>query len=194
MSATETTSRKGMRGGSKPKYGEGITRQWVDAYKGGETIREIAERFGVGDFTVLRALDTGGVSRRRQGLRKATISVPTDPAVIGYVAGLLDGEGNLQFRQDRGAKTLAWKLAIYSTTPELIEWLSATIGGKARWAKRPGKPLGTWALYRARDVEILLRVLLPYLIVKRDTAETFLAMFDEAHTTISAVPNDSSPQ
>jgi hypothetical protein len=65
-----------------------------------------------------------------------------------------------------------------------MEWLATTVGGTVRWDRkrttRDGSlPCGIWELYRARDVALVLSAVLPYLIIKRDAAQTAIALFAE---------------
>lgn len=172
------------KGGSDKVYDEGWTAAFVAAYQAGEAIMSIAERMGVGHGTVWRALHSANIPPRPHGLRTRTVTVPTDPFILGYFAGLLDGEGNLQMKPKHDGKSVGCKLAIYNTNADVMAWLEGNIGGKARWdhkrVEREGwLPIGIWEIYRARDVAILLHAVLPLLIVKRQTAETMLALFDE---------------
>jgi hypothetical protein len=113
------------------------------------------------------------------GLRSRTITIPTDPIIIGYFCGLLDGEGHLQIA--KGSRSVGCKMSIYSTTPEIMQWLTKHFGGKVIYDKarvrRGWKPIGAWSLYRAQDVAALLNVILPYLIIKKPKAERALALF-----------------
>jgi hypothetical protein len=108
--------------------------------------------------------------------------MPNDPYVIGYIAGIFDGEGNLQLRY-RG--NMQAKVCIYNTNKHVIEWLSDQVPGSKirRDTKRVERegwlPCGIFSLYRARDVKIFLEAILPYLIVKKDAAITALAFFKE---------------
>ena len=173
------------KGGKKKIYDEGWTQAFVEAYKKGETIHSISKRMGVGQYTVLRALQADNIERRPHGLRALTVTIPSDQAKIAYFAGLLDGEGNLQLARER-MKHLRTKLAIYNTNGEVLQWLVDNFGGTLRWQtdyhiERGWKPKGIWEVYRSRDVHALLQAALPYLIIKRDTARAMIAVFEAIH-------------
>lgn len=156
----------------------------------GLSIATIAQKLGTSRSTVQRALSTRGVATRPNGLRDATITVPTDTAVLAYMAGLFDGEGNLQFKERHG--TLGCKMAVYSTTSDVMNWVRGRFGGSLRWdssrTKKYGhKPIGIWELYRAQDVGRLLAALLPYLIIKRAAALKALRLFERRlHLTFAS--------
>lgn len=169
--------------GSELRYDDAWIDDVVKAYLGGETMDVIAVRLGVGRGTVWRALTARAVTVRPHGLRASTVTVPSNPVHLGYLAGLLDGEGNLQMRL-RNVGRIGGKMAIYSTTAEVMDWLIANVGGKVRWdhkrTERNGwKPIGIWEVYRARDVAMLLEALLPHLIIKRETALTIITSIRE---------------
>lgn len=169
-----------MRGGSERTYGPEVSARLVEMYESGMTQPEIVRATGISRGTVLRRLHEANVDLRTKNLRPQTVRIPDDPAKIGYLAGLLDGEGNLQLRVRDGC-SIGGKLAIYSTTPGVIEWLIENVGGHARWdharEKHGWKPIGIWELYRAVDVALLLTALEPLLIVKRDAARELLKLY-----------------
>lgn len=166
------------KGGREKIYDEGWTQTFVTAYQQGETIQSIAERMHVGKGTVWRALKTTGT--RLRGIKAMTVTIPSDQTVIAYFAGLLDGEGNLQMR-GRHRNSITCKLCIYNTNREVIDWLSANFGGHQRWTIREDgwKSAGVWAVYRVYDVRALLCAAMPYLIIKRETAQAMLAVIDQ---------------
>lgn len=101
---------------------------------------------------------------------------------LGYLCGLFDGEWNLQIRHKHAGRSVACKMDIYSTTPEIMQWLVRNIGGTARFDTKRTKtkgwlPIGIWSLYRAQDVAALLKAMLPHLIIKRKSAEHALTIF-----------------
>lgn len=166
----------------------------ITAYRSGLPIADVAARFNIGQSTVARALKAHRVEPRPHGLRRQTVRLPSDLAAIGYLAGIFDGEGNLQFKKKHGGRSIGCKMAIYSTTPGLMRWLLRTVGGNARFdTKRTERkgwlPIGIWEIYRAQDVAVLLRVLLPHLIVKKQQAESALRLFAERFEL-----HDSPPQ
>src|SRR5215471_18909194 len=67
------------KGGRVKQYDGGWTAAFVRAYSAGETIASIADRMGVGQGTVWRALKRAQIGARPHGLRKATVRPPKDP-------------------------------------------------------------------------------------------------------------------
>jgi hypothetical protein len=169
---------RAARRGSASKTTEDAATKIVAAYKSGESSADVGSRFGVGRSSVMRMVAKAGVTTRRNGTRSRSVTLPTEPLKIGYLAGLFDGEGNLQFRNKRtwaGAETMGCKISIYSTVPAVMGWLTANIGGKARWDYKRQEvkgwlPIGIWEVYRFQDVLVLLELLLPHLLVKKKQA------------------------
>lgn len=146
---------------------------------------DIATAIGVSHSTVQRTLSAAGVKTRPYGLRRATVRIPTDAAKLGYLAGLLDGEGSIQIRSKHSGRSVACKIAIYSTTRGVMDWLLAEIGGvvlwdEARMKRRGWKPIGAWCLYRARDVSAVLEAIAPLLIVKADLSVRAMKLFRDS--------------
>jgi hypothetical protein len=171
-----------------------ITSAIVEAYESGQPMAEIADRMMIGRGTVQRAIAASGTKARPHGLRRQSVSVPVDRADLGWLAGMFDGEGNLQLRKPDADGSMACKLAIYSTTPEVMDWLSEKVGGTVRWDHkrtelRGWKPIGIWEVYRAQDVAVLLRAMLPHLVIKRPRAIEVLAHFENRFHI-----HDSPPQ
>lgn len=116
-----------------------------------------------------------------------TIAVPTDPAILGYMAGIIDGEGNLginsAFSQANSRNTShAARLTITNTNITLMHWLVANVGGGYRTRKSAAGKTGTpwsrcyqWNLFSS-NLYLLLDALLPYLVLKREQAEIILAL------------------
>jgi hypothetical protein len=79
---------------------------------------------------------------------------------LGYLAGLLDGEGSIALR----SYGQYWRVRINKTDKEIIDWL-ATIGGttsrQAQGYNR--KDMWEWSLADQEDVHDLLSAVLPYL-------------------------------
>lgn len=166
-----------------------LTTEIVTAYQKGERILEIATRMGIGQASVWRTLKAKNIPRRTHGVRRQTIKVPTDPVVIGYLAGLFDGEGNVQFKMKHSGRSLSCKLGIYNTDPNIHEWLVEKIGGKVHWRtdrciKFGWKPCGVWEIYRAADVRAFLSCIAPYVIIKRDAIAASLDMYSHLSTAI----------
>lgn len=99
--------------------------------------------------------------------------MPDDPATLGYIAGLLDGEGCVTKQNGR------WKVQIAMTHEPVIRWLG-TMGGTVRERKVNGNRQRTWRwlLMRQIDVRDFLRAMHPLLLVKADHVAAVLAEID----------------
>jgi lambda repressor-like predicted transcriptional regulator len=172
------------RGGKPKKYGKSWSETFVAAYQSGESILSIAIRLGVGQYTVWRSLKAEGIAARPHGLRPLTIHIPKEATELAYFAGIFDGEGSIDFRAKHRDRSIGCRLSITNTNPALIDWLLTKIGGKAVWRFpiEGTKRRADWHLYRARDIRDLLRAAMPFLIIKRNIAETALALFDAKFT------------
>ncbi len=169
----------------KPKiYNEGWTERFVTAYKSGKTIVEIAKEMGAGQGTVWRALASKDIICRPNGIRKQSITIPTNPAILAYVAAMIDGGGDFQLKPQKtstGKDSIGCRLTISNTHKGLHIWLQENIGGSVHWKRMEHpdfKPIGRWQIYRARDMVALLSAILPYMIIKKDAAETVLAFLN----------------
>lgn len=105
---------------------------------------------------------------------------------IAYVAGMLDGDGNIAIRKISSASTrkgynYALSVEIGNTNEWLIRWIHFAFGGclyKQTYRTREGlKPLWVWKVSWRAAAEFL-RVVFPYLCVKKAQAELAL-QFEE---------------
>ena len=132
-------------------------------YAAGMTPSQIHGRYGIALSYVTHLIRQSGARVRRE---RSELSLPESPAQLGYLAGLVDGEGSIYVRPHEV------RVCIVNTDKDLIDWL-ATLGGKvlARHHSRLGtKPIWIWQVNRRADAMALLNALLPYLRVKHDAA------------------------
>lgn len=158
-----------------PKLTKPQIQRAVQRWKKGETVAELARDYGVGHTTMTKHITR--VTRQPIGRarRAPLLRLPTKSEELAYLAGIVDGEGCISFRQDSGS----WTVAVTNTSVEL-ETLLRGIGGLFYYpARRASFKLdGTftkqrfeWKISRAWDVCRLLEALLPYLVIKRERAE-----------------------
>jgi len=109
-----------------------------------------------------------------------SITVPTDPGVLGYLAGLLDGEGTVIASRTRGTgsknDSISMRVVITNTSLPLIEWLLEEVGGTFNLKpsqKAHHRQAYSWLL-GGKNAADFLTVLLPYLVVKKAQAEAGL--------------------
>lgn len=107
--------------------------------------------------------------------RALQLRLPADPAVLGYMAGLLDGEGCIS----EAGNPKGWRITIAMTDKPVIDWLGSFGGGTVTTDHRREnygrKTLWRWRLMRSRDVLVFLQTLRPYLRVKQDRADEAIA-------------------
>lgn len=116
--------------------------------------------------------------------RAPALNVPTDTGHLGYLAGLVDGEGSIVFDKRRRRSI---KVQIVNTDASLIKALSR-LGGSVFWHQRRNRqhrPLGEWRVGRAVDCLALLTAIEPYLIIKRDRAREAISLLRELITQIT---------
>lgn len=82
-----------------------------------------------------RRLDSSAPVGPRGWAQKGNLRLPTKTADIGYLAGLLDGEGNITIHRGRRTQII---VAIHNTDERLMGWLG-TIGGRTYWRVRGRK-------------------------------------------------------
>ena len=108
------------------------------------------------------------------------------PQELGYIAGIIDGEGCITARNDPGIRDgRKWwgYVAITNTDPRMLLWIQQRVGGvindqrNDRTIAKNGKPHKRCYTLRfpMRQAERLLLVIGPLLVVKRDQAELFCA-------------------
>lgn len=112
-----------------------------------------------------------GLGRRPQ-LAPLTLS-DTEAA---YLAGIVDGEGNISFRG-----TASVRLHVGNTSEPLIAWLESRVGGRSYCAAPIPNRLTVWrwAIGNRVDVLAVLQRIEPFMIVKRDQAQRAIAALQE---------------
>jgi len=90
-----------------------------------------------------------------------------------YVAGLLDGQGEVGYKTLEGSERATLALAFDGTDPQLLERLRATIG--TGHVQDIGADQSRLVVSKAADVQYILSQVLPYLTRRRDTASRALA-------------------
>lgn len=117
---------------------------------------------------------------RRQSLPRTARPFPglSNPLDIGYVAGIVDGEGSIV-----GAPKVTIQVSM--TTKEVIDHLWNLCGGTITgpYERRSGrseicKPQYHWTISSAENAYQLLKILLPYLIVKKEKAEEVIRLLE----------------
>jgi len=102
---------------------------------------------------------------------------------IAYIAGLIDGEGYIGIKKDKGYQCQERKTPGYHARIQIrmvdepaIKFISESLGGwyyKEKPSCKNGRPL---FCYQASDkrVEDILKTIIPYLRVKKESAQTVI--------------------
>lgn len=127
-----------------------------------------------------KELDTVYAAHRRAGYGVVSIAEKPSTVAIAYLAGILDGEGCFQI----STKTNSFGLQVSMTTPKVPLWLRAHFGGHISSAGRTvvGRPLHKWLLQRHADLRYVLRLVLPYVVLKRAETKAMLALVEHIMT------------
>lgn len=116
-------------------------------------------------------------------------------AQLGYLAGLIDGEGCIHMsdkriskskskgirrptrpyrgtiRTYRGRVNFTTAVSICNTNFAIIDWLYSNFGGTIHSQKKPGKPhwnlRKTWIMSPANQIKPILEAVLPFIVAKR---------------------------
>jgi len=156
-----------------------------------EPVTQIAKQLGVHPMVLYNHLKRRDVKTPRVGKRSQAnhLTLPNDPLILAYVAGLVDGEGhimNKSFIQKKSGK--AWdcwhtRVTIYNTDEPVIRWLHETFGGNFHAKKLRACPKNKqrmaqasyeWHMGAREDVALLLTALLPFLRIKKLKAKQLL--------------------
>ena len=102
---------------------------------------------------------------------------------IGYLAGLIDGEGYIQIvrRKQKYGYEYEMKISICSTDMRLVDWIVNKCGGKYYNTTPPNrllhKPQYRWQISGKAAIGIL-KIVEPYSIIKRQQCEIALRFLD----------------
>ena len=94
-----------------------------------------------------------------------------------YIAGIIDGEGSIYIIQRTNQASFECNLSVSNTSLPLIVWLSEKLD-KHYWIGRTARGNQAQAYnitLKSRDAIVVLNMLLPYLIVKKDLALLMVA-------------------
>lgn len=107
-------------------------------------------------------------------------------ALYAYAAGIVDGEGTIGLYKRAGVKHtgLVMMVSIGNTNLWLLEFLKFNFGGSYGTSGKPQKlnhkPKWTWRLVGIHAAEFL-RLISPYLQLKRQQAELALEFYGRRH-------------
>jgi len=108
---------------------------------------------------------------------------------LAYLAGLIDGEGTISCsvnKTKKGFLALQKQLSIFNTNIVLISWITArfsgTVHSRVRSEKWKEEHQVKWS---ATEACVILELVLPYLVIKREQAEIFIALHKTKSNSVS---------
>lgn len=93
-----------------------------------------------------------------------------------YLAGIIDSEGCIGIRDNSG-QAFAPYIKINSVNKALITWIDSVFEGSVRthkYKKESCRDCHLWDLYGKKNIENVLLSVLPYLVIKKELANTVL--------------------
>lgn len=121
------------------------------------------------------ALKKIGIATRRRNLKHQYALDPINiPEInehdLGYLAGIIDGEGSINISRGRPA------IHVYGSDRRLMNWLLEKIGGTVTWEadKRGLVPGHCWNMYAAKNVFHLCRLIWTSLVIKQEKAKEII--------------------
>ena len=121
-------------------------------------------------------------SRRCGHLDPRDLSKELTPLQIGYIGGLIDGEGSIIAMKRADGSIKSYRLQVTNTCVAALEWCRQVTGIGAIQVKHHGigatpKPCGNWATYGTKAASVLRQVL-PILIIKKEKALAAIALLE----------------
>ena len=105
--------------------------------------------------------------------------------VIGYIAGIVDGEGsigaNIYSKKRSGGLVLQRRFRIFNKNIDVLEACQMVLGGNIHQLKQRGRNSAPCYYLQISDVQGIKRavqIVLPYLIIKYDVAKLMLELLD----------------
>lgn len=111
------------------------------------------------------------------------MNIPDHPGVLGYLAGLLDGEGTVTVKKSRGPGAVndCWipEVHISNTNVAALRWIADTLQVGKVYASKPGDDkwqiVYFWRTGGSNAIS-LLEALYPYLRIKRLHADALFTL------------------
>lgn len=151
------------------------------------TKQEIARVLNRSVFSVVGALNTFKIRKRN----KSKVSINCTEVELAYIAGIIDGEGNIQIVKIKPGKkygsinyTYELKVSVSNTDWRLVDWLRNKVGGFISTCKSEGKKNAYKIGFSISIVDRLLPLVYNYMIIKKeqvDVAFEFRKTFDTKH-------------
>lgn len=121
-------------------------------------------------------MTTLAADHRARPVRPSCLKMPTDDTELGYLAGLLDGEGSISVMRSHSLRKFrnTVRITISNTSPELMEWLLKIGGGVSSDGANRKNTQYRWQISARSDVIHFLEVITPLLKIKRRAGEEAL--------------------
>jgi Mor family transcriptional regulator len=155
-------------------------------YEKGWTAEQLAERYDCYSDVIFNRLKEFGIPRFNGRLKPVSIKIPSDPAVLAYIAGIIDGEGTIDiFHDGNKSQIMRPHMTVANTHIGMLKFLVKTIGGNYSKNSTPShcKQCYHWSLYRASDILALTLAIQPYLIIKKEGAKRVIQKCKEFNRT-----------
>jgi len=105
------------------------------------------------------------------------IEKPIEPYFFEWLAGFIDGDGNIvcnQYTDNRnGKKYFAHQLSVFNTFPQSIAYIHDRIEGSVLVKKGTSNPIFKWAC-KTHNEKFVCQSILPFLKIKKRQCELFL--------------------
>jgi hypothetical protein len=120
--------------------------------------------------------------RYKPNLRRPTVKT-LDKVKASYLAGIIDGEGSFGLNKGGGSwMSTRVQLVVGSKDKRLIDWLLQNVGGRSYIRRNSGLKRGIlhiWMLTKVLDVLKVLKMIHPYLVIKKEKAEEVIAFCEK---------------
>jgi len=161
------------------QFAKEITEKYVHGFS---SLAQLGEEYGLSHNTISKLLRACGVLIRKKTRMKPQIKIPQEEWKLAYIAGIVDGEGNVGYYQNKADKHFMPTVSIANTNKQVMDWVVTNIGGHiyTKLQKNPKwKTAYIWDLRRTVDVLLLLTAIEPYLIIKKEKAKEVIAICKE---------------
>jgi hypothetical protein len=119
----------------------------------------------------------------RKCIKKCTLNFDVADKFKGWLAGLIDGEGNFYISKDKRHPRI--RLVLQERDKFVLELIASKIGGKLTYRKpqkswKPNcKPQWLWGLSSHEECLIFAKWIEEALILKKETCTKFIAQIEE---------------
>ena len=143
------------------------------------TTLEISKYYNCGDETVRNYLIKYKIKRRRDAPRYIRTIKHLSKTQASYLAGIIEGEGTITIvKSARLIGDLTPSLSVANTNKDLIDWLLNNVGGRVMSSQPKNKNYKlkyNWITSSVLDVSVIIKMVYPYLIIKKSNAKKVLA-------------------